>query len=137
MNKLINKNSIKIVTVIIMLIAMIIFELFYCNTINVSNFLQHNESSYNFSLFRIVSYIVFFIIYFIFNEKFIDEAVNVSDNKCKKIVTFLFLILSIVSVFFIGFLIIKCNYNIRILSLILITILMSTIFVIYLSKVGR
>lgn len=134
MNKLINKNSIKIVTVIIMLIAMIIFELFYCNTINVSNFLQHNESSYNFSLFRIVSYIVFFIIYFIFNEKFIDAAVNVSDNKCKKIVTFLFLILSIVSVFFIGFLIIKCNYNIRILSLILITILMSTIFVIYLSN---
>lgn len=134
MKKIINKNSIMIVTIVILFLAIITFEFGYCNAINVNNFLEHKEILYNFSLFRIVSYVAFFILYFIFKDNFIDEAISLSENKWKRILIYTFVILSILALFIAIFVICKCDFNIRIISVTLITVLMSTIFAIYLSN---
>ena len=65
-------------------LAIITFELMYCNAANIRELIQGQEIQYNFSLCRIVMYILFFICYFVFKNRFIEEATKVNENNIKE-----------------------------------------------------
>ena len=69
------KNKVlKISTIIIYVIAILIFEIGICNGMNLKNFIYQGVIKYNFSLCRIVSYIIFLIAMIKNIDKFIPEA---------------------------------------------------------------
>lgn len=134
MKKIINQKTITITTIILYAIAMITFELMYCNSANLIHLMQKQEMSYNFSLCRIVIYIVFFICYFIFKNKFIEEAIKVSENKYKRILIYITLLATIVSIAVAIYIVFRQSMYIRAMAIALIAMLMGSVFVIYVSN---
>ena len=82
--KLINKKSITIFTLLIYLLSVCVFELGYCN----STFLA-TKVDYNFSLIRIIFYVISFIIIFLLKNKFIDESIETNTSKVKRILIYI------------------------------------------------
>jgi len=135
--KIFNKRVITIITVLCYILAMLFFEIGYCNTNLVTNIIQKTGESiqYNFSLCRIVIYAAFLIIYFIFKNKFIDEAIQVLKNKYKRILIYILTIITILILIAGVFYILKVRTDItRAMSIILISILMFYIFMLYISN---
>ncbi len=132
--KLMNKNIINVITIILYALAMITFELMYCNAANISKFIQGQGMEYNFSLCRLVMYAVFFVFYFIFKNRFIEEAIKVNENKCKRILIYITLIATIVTLIISAFVAFQKSMYIRTISIILISMLMGSVFVIYVSN---
>ena len=131
----INKKLLEVLTFIIYFFAMIIFELGYCNFYNVEYLLNGNMEAfdYNFSLCRIIVYIVFMLILFCTRKKFIDEAVLVSKNKYKRIMIYTYFVLAII-VLIASLVIIIINKNhvvIQGMSIGMIAVLMGMIFTVY------
>ena len=132
--KFISKRTITIITVVLYLIAMIAFELMYCNAANISKAMQGQGMQYNFSLCRLVMYVVFFICYFIFKNRFIDEAIKVSENKYKRILVYVVLAATVITMIVSIYIILQKSAYIRTMSIVLISMLMGSIFVIYVSN---
>ena len=133
-NRIINKKTINIITILLYLMSMLIFELLYCNSANIINLFQGQEITYNFSLCRVVMYILFFVLYFIFKNKFIEEALKVSENKYKRVFIYLSIIATILALIFtLAFAIWKPLYT-RAISIALITVILGTVFIIYVSN---
>ena len=127
----INKKSITIYTIVIMIFSMIVFEIAYCNTVWLKGIIENKDINYNFSLCRIIIYIVFIILYIIFRKKFIEEALKVSKNKYKRIFIYFVTILAFLCI---GIAVVLSMYNsyfIRAVSVGLITAFLGTLFVIY------
>lgn len=133
--KIINRKSIYAITIIIYIIAMLVFEIGYCNAQLVANFLNNqNELVYNFSLCRILIYIAFIIVYCIFKDRFINEAETVAQNKYKRIFIYLSYIATIISIIILSVLLFRKPVCSRIISIITIAILMWDIFITYISN---
>ena len=116
------KLILQIVVGLIYGLSMLIYELLFCN----SDFLL-NQGGYNFSLFRIVMYIVWIIVYVLFNKKFIDQAIKSFSSRFKKYVAIIYYVLAI-GIF--AFLFIRIEYiAMQKLALYVIAILMGAIFI--------
>lgn len=132
--KLTNKKIITIITVVLYIIAMIIFDVLYCNTGKVIEILNGTEDYYSISMCRIVMYVLFFILYYKFKDKFIENAIKANENKYKRTFIYLALIATILLVI-ISIAIIMWNpIYIRAISIMLITALMGILFLIYVSN---
>ena len=132
--KLTNKRVITILTVILYAIAMLIFEVLYCNTGKIIEILQGVNSYYNVSICRIVVYILFFILYFKFKDKFVNEAVKTNENKYKRVFICLAIIITILVTLASIIIVLWNPMYTRAISIMLITLLMGTVFLIYVSN---
>ena len=84
---ILNKKFIQILTFIVYILAMIVFEIGYCNSTNVVNLINGDFSAvnYNFSLCRIIIYMIFIITLIFAKSKFINEAIDSLENKYKRV----------------------------------------------------
>lgn len=135
-HQLINNKSVTIATVILYLLAMLTFEIFYCNSTNVTNIINGGQANYYFSICRIIVYIVFFTLYFVFKNKLIEEAIEMSKNKYKRIFDYIAIILTVViTVGAIITIIIANNPAItRSIAIGMITVFLGAIFILYVSN---
>ena len=133
---IINNSSITIYTLIISIISMIIFELCYCNSELLANYLLKTENTikYNFSFCRILVYLTLIIMYIITKKKFIENAIETAQNKYKRIfvyiVNFFAILITIISI-------IICLNNplwFRGMSIGMLAVLMSGLFIIFISN---
>lgn len=133
--KVFSKRNITIYTLIILLSSIILFEFGYCNPNFIKSVLKGQEVIYNFSLCRIIIYILFIIMYLVFKNKFIDLAIETLNNKKKRILTYITLVGALVffAIVLKNLYITKMIY-IRADSIKLILALMSTLFIIYISN---
>lgn len=120
-----NKEIGKLETVTILLLSMSIFiyEICFCNLKSIIEY-----RTYNFSLYRIIMYIFFAILYKKFANKFISEAEKIL--KSKKTIIYVYIILAII--FTIYKFITEKNYYI--LSLIVLAELNGLLFILYITK---
>lgn len=136
-NKIINKFSIKICTAILYVIAILYFEIAYCNSVAVSNFINGESIHYNVSFCRIVMYTLFAIIFALLSfskRDFWKEIEDTNKNKFKRILIYLCLICEIITIIVATLVIIKKPQLSRGISIGIITTLMISIFIINVSK---
>ena len=75
-----NLSKLEIATIIISMISIFIYEICFCN---LKDIIINN--TYNFSLYRIIMYIILALLYIKFSNKFIKEAEEILPKK-KKII---------------------------------------------------
>lgn len=119
----------KIATVVIYIVAILIFEIGICNGTNFKKNLMSGEIAYNFSLSRISIYIIFIILLLKNIEKFIPEALETMKSPLKKSIIGIYCFIMICIDFYIF---IKWTSIYKELTLI-ITQLMGILFIIYVS----
>lgn len=132
--KIFGKKSITIYSIIVLILAMSIFEIGYCNTDVINGIINGGEITYNFSPCRIVIYAIFLITYIIFKNKFIETAIDTMKNKYKRILTYVVMIIATLICCRIGVDILQNEVDIRVGSIRLILALMTTLFTIYISN---
>lgn len=118
-----NLSKLEIVTIIISMISIFIYEICFCNLRDIVI-----NKTYNFSLFRIIVYIILVILYIKFSNKFIKEAEQALPEK-KKIICIYITISIIYTIYKLH---IEKNYYI--ISLILLTELNGLLFILYITK---
>lgn len=133
---ILNKKFIEVLTFIVYILAMIVFEIGYCNSTNVINVINGDFSAlnYNFSLCRIIIYIIFIITLIFVKNKFINESIDSLENKYKRVFVYLYLMASIVVISAAVTIIIKNPILVRGMSIGILTILMGMIFLLYISN---
>lgn len=109
------KNILFLLTIMLYLINIGIYEFVICK---------------NLSIFRIVMYIIFFTVYIVFHNKFIDTAKKTFKGKTKKILVGIYVAISIG----IGLYIYLRWISVYKIALTLMTLIMGLICIIYLSK---
>lgn len=130
------KKIITAVTYIIYIIAMFVFEIGYCNASNVIKALSGDigQVKYNFSLSRIVFYLIFLLCLVCSNSYFIEEVLKTLKYKYKRF--FIKAALVLASIILIAAIAVIITHPIlsRGMSIGIITVLMGTIFIIYVSN---
>lgn len=133
--KIFGKRSITIYTIIIFVLAMTVFEFGYCNVSFIKGIINNEELIYNFSFCRIVIYMLFIGLYLIFKDKFVDTAIETMENKYKRIITYITMALAVITCgIIIAYISVKGVEILRAGSIAIIVFLLSTLFVIYVSK---
>lgn len=122
--------KLNLITSILYLLVISTYEILYCNC----GWARGITNTYNFSIFRIVMYIIFYLIYFIFKNKFIDSVIESFESKTKKICTGTFIAIStiILCFFIINMIIWKTILLWQVITV--ITILLFDLFLIYITN---
>lgn len=118
-----NLSKLEIITIIISMISIFIYEICFCNLKDIVI-----NKTYNFSLYRIIMYIILALLYIKFSSKFIKEAEEILPKKKKLICVYI----AISIIYTIYKLYIEKNYYI--LSLIILTELNGLLFILYITK---
>lgn len=118
------KKDIFIITNIIFVAIIFIYELFYCNF----EYFFNGIKNYNLSIYRFIAYAVIYLLIYKFKDEFIDSAIEAFKIKQKG---YLFNITILVELFVLIFLTSKIGMYIIILS---IAMLLLLLFSIYISK---
>ena len=91
-----SKNKLKIYNIVIILISIIIFEFGYCNHTFTENLLKGELTTFYFSICRGIFYLVILIATIFINKKFNFEQIeNTYDNKLKRIIIYLYIVIAI------------------------------------------
>lgn len=133
--KKLKEKLVKIYTSIIIFVSMFVFELGYCNAEFFKNLITKEVNAvYNFSLCRIVIYAIVLIVYFVFRKKILEDAIEVSTNKYKRILVYISSITAIIILCgAAGVCAIKPDLT-RGISIGILTVLMGNLAIIYLSN---
>lgn len=115
-------GNFEIATISLIGISIFIYEVLFCNWYTLL------EGRYNFSLFRIVVYMVFIILYAKFSNKFIEEAKKTLKYKKKIIIVYL-IVLSIYTIYTY----VTCN-NYYVTFLNLLTEISGLLFILFVTK---
>lgn len=133
---LINKKTIIIYTIVIYLLSILVFEIGYCNSQGLTALLTGNgqEMIYNFSVCRIVMYLIGTIMILALKKYFLQDAITIAESKIKRTIIFLGIIATI-TMFIITICIIsfRPTYS-RGMSIGLLTFLLGSIFLVYVSN---
>lgn len=133
--KMFCKRNITIYTILVLLATMLTFEIGFCNVNAIHQFFNNQEIIYNFSLCRIVVYILVIVIYCIFKKKFLETAEETYDNKAKRIITYITIAGVVVCCGLILYRTYRGGINfVRYGAVRIIITLLTTLFVIYVSK---
>ena len=116
-------SKLEIITIIIIAISIFIYEIFFCNLKDIIS-----NNTYNFSLFRIVMYIIFIILYIKFGNRFIEEAEKTLPSKKKIIYTYIFIAVIYMTYKF------ATESHYYVLSLLVLVILNGLLFILYVTK---
>ena len=116
-------GKLETITILLLIIGIFIYEICFCN---LKSIIQ--DGTYNFSLYRIIMYIIFGVLYKKFANKFISEAEKTLKSKKK--------IICIYIVFAIIFLVYKLfnEKNYYTLILIMLSLLNGLLFLLYITK---
>ena len=133
--KIFCKRNITIYTILVLLAVMALFEFGFCNVQAVHQVLHNEEIIYNFSLCRIVFYFIFIVLYCVFKNKFLEVAEETYNSKPKRIITYITIIIAAIFSGWVFYSTYKLGTDfIRIGTVRIIIALLSTLFVIYISK---
>lgn len=133
--KIFCKRNITIYTILVLLAVMALFEFGFCNVQAVHQVLHNEEIIYNFSLCRIVFYFIFIVLYCVFKNKFLEVAEETYTNKPKRIITYITIIIAAIFSGWVFYSTYKLGTDfIRIGTVRIIIALLSTLFVVYISK---
>ena len=116
-------SKLEIVTILIITMSIFIYEICFCN---LKDIVVNN--TYNFSLFRIVMYIIFILLYIKFGKQFTEEAQKTLHSK-KKII-YAYVIISIIYMIYK----ITTESHYYIISLLILTVLNGLLFILYVTK---
>ena len=126
--KQIKNKDIFIITSVIYLAIVILYELFYCNFEFITGIIQN----YNLSIYRILTYCFIYFIFYKIKDQFIDEAVNALNSKVK--CYFITMVFGLTILATIGLICYLCNnFSINIIMA-FISILILNLFAIYISN---
>ena len=131
--KLFNSIVLTIYTIITLLISFTIYEVFYCN----SELFVTENANYFFSMSRIAFYIVVLTLFVIFRKHMIEPAIDVANNsKLKRIAIYVYIPLMLLGIiaFYIRLFSNLSLQSILRVTLGAITLLSSSLFLIYVSK---
>lgn len=133
--KIFSRRNITIYTLLVFIATMIIFEIGFCNVQVIHQGFNSQEIEYNFSPCRIIVYLIFIILYCIFKNKFLETAEETFKNKTKRIITYIVMAISAIScIYFLIFVKRSGMDFVRYGSVRIIISLLTTLFVIYVSK---
>lgn len=124
------EQTIKVITIIIYLISILIYEIGICNGEIIKNYFEKGEISYNFSLCRIVIYSIFIILLFKNINKFIPGAIESLSSKTKKVIIGIYIPIMIITIIYV---LIRWISIYKALTL-TITLLMGLLFIIYVTS---
>ena len=116
-------GKLETITILLFSISIFIYEICFCN---LKSIIQDN--TYNFSLYRIVMYAVFVVLYIKFSKGFIEEAKKTIQAKKKIIIPYL-----VISIIFIIYKIIT-ERNFYVVTLLMLSIINGLIFILYITK---
>lgn len=116
-------GKLETITILILSMSIFIYEICFCNFKSIMQY-----GTYNFSLYRIIMYIIFAILYKKFANKFISEAEKTLNSKKKVIYTYIIIAI----IFTIYKFITEKNYYV--LSLIILAELNGLLFILYITK---
>lgn len=116
-------GKLEAITILIISMSIFLYEICFCNL----NDIKINNT-YNFSLFRIVMYIVFIALYIKFSKKFIKEAEKTLLSKRK--IIYIYVVLAILYTIYK----ITTERNYYVLVLIFLTELNGLLFILYVTK---
>lgn len=128
MLKRLKEKDVFLITTVIYLAIILLYELFYCNFEYFTGIIQN----YNFSAYRIIVYCVIYFLFYKLKDKFIKSAVEALNSKVKcyfiDMIIFFTILLSIP-------LIIIANKNLSVnITIAFISILIFNLFAIYISN---
>ena len=133
-DKIFTRKNIVYFTFVIYILAILIFDIFYCNFNYLNNINSDKNINYNVSYCRIVMYIIFLTLLFIFRNKISDNIEGYNRNQYKRIAILLYTII-LVLIMIVGiFIVLKDLSLAKIISVGLITALMTEVFLIYVSN---
>lgn len=133
--KVFSKRNITIYTIFAFIVMMLTFEVGFCNVQVIHQFFNNQEVAYNFSLCRIIVYLTFVILYCVFKDKFLENAEETFKNKFKRIITYIVIIGALICcAWFLRYAMKNGVDYVRFCSVRIIVALMTTLFVIYVSK---
>lgn len=115
-------KKLKIITTIISILCMLIYEFIFCNLYNINN------GKFYFSTFRLITYLVLGLLFWKFSNKFIEEAITSMKKKKSLIITYVVAI-----IMYTVYIIIKKEEIWKIFKVIMIE-LSGLLFILYLSK---
>ena len=120
-----NKRLSKLETISIPIIAISIFiyEICFCNLKDIII-----NRTYNFSLFRIVMYVIFILLYIKFGKSYIEDAQKTLPSKKK----FIYVYIAVAIIYILYKFITEKNYYV--LSLVGLTVLNGLLFILYIGK---
>ena len=121
----INLNK-KNIVLILYVLSILIYEIFFCNG---KLFVNGN---YNFSLCRIVFYIIFILVFLKFKNKIFENLDKSFEDKFKRILILIYIPLSILAVP--AFILFSMKYGIELFAIGTITMLLSGVFLIIVSE---
>lgn len=116
------RNLLEILTIVLIFVSIFLFETCYCNFIAIS------EKTYNFSTFRIIVYIIFMVLYKLFADKFIDQALETLKSKKKILISYFIISIILVIYFF------KSSMNMYYTFIGLMAVINGFIFILYITK---
>lgn len=116
-------SKLETITILIMAMSIFIYEICFCNLRDIII-----NNTYNFSLFRIVMYIICILSYIKFKNVFIDEAQKTLPSKKKIIYTYI-----IIAIIYMIYKFTTEN-NYYVLILLVLTVLNGLLFILYITK---
>lgn len=134
--KLINKKTIIIYTIIIYVMAITVFEIGYCNSQGLAMLINKNmdEFTYNFSVCRIIMYIIVLLLIVKFKDFFLADTIEELENKTKSILILISTIVTSIVLITTIIIVIMNPLIARGMSIGLLTIMLGSIFIIYVSN---
>lgn len=133
--EIINEKSIQIVTYVMYILAMIVFEIGYCNAANIEKWLTAITTiNFNFSPCRLIGYIVCLITIHYTKKIFNREAIESFQNKYKRMLIYAYFVIMTIVILIAMVIIIKNPLLSRGMSIGIITLLMLGVTLINISN---
>ena len=130
-------NLFAILTGVLYLFAMIIYELLFCNAELISNLLRGTEIenvTYHFSGFRIALYVLFLVLFIIFRKYFTKDLIKNNTNKVKKVLVIGYSVLAVIGIFVVTWCIFAKGIPLQRIAMMYNVIILGEICLLYISN---
>lgn len=120
----------RIFTIVSFFMTILSFELLYSNAEFIRAIINHTEMTYNFSLFRVIIYIVTFVLLLLKLKKMSNYAMQSFDVKVKKYLAIAFFIVFLFGIIYIC----MVKFKIQTIGIIIMAFFMTACMLLYLGK---
>lgn len=129
-------NTQLILTAVLYFIMMMIYELFFCNADVMSNLLRNTNihTQYNFSFYRILLYVIFFIAMFFGQNYLLKGTLENNKSKVKRILVLFYSIMAMFGITFLTYSAIAKQVPMQRIGMLYIAVIMGEICLIYISN---
>lgn len=124
------EKLIRIFTLVSFFATILSFELLYSNAEFIRAIIKHTELTYNFSLFRIIIYIVTFVLLVLKLKKISNYAMENLGSKIKKYLSIVFFIVFLFGIIYIC----MVKFKIQTIGIVIMAFFMTACMLLYLGK---